>query len=185
MSNRNSSAVIKRTQFSLMLTWAYTVHKVQGIGLPQIVVSFQLQKQRNFQYEQIYLALSRIMSFEGLYILDSFTVKTVRANPRALEEYNRLLSESMLVNFIDKKGLMITLLDIKSLNKYAVDLVCNERLKRGDIICSTETRIQQNLSLSKSHMLEKSNMIHNNNLISFKALLIVSEMVLAYYCIRE
>ena len=49
-SNRNSSPVIKRTQISLMLAWAWTVHIVQGLRLPQIVVSFQLLKQSNFNY---------------------------------------------------------------------------------------------------------------------------------------
>ena len=43
-SNKNSSPVIKRTQFPLMLAWACTVHIVQGLSSPPIVVSFQLLK---------------------------------------------------------------------------------------------------------------------------------------------
>ena len=44
----NSYVVIKRTQFLIGLVWACTVHKVQGLSLPKIVVSFDLHRQRNF-----------------------------------------------------------------------------------------------------------------------------------------
>ena len=155
-----------------MFAWACTFHKVQGLSLPQIVVSFQLLKQRNFNYGQIYVALSRVMCFQRFYILDSFTVKAIRADPQAFEEYNRLCLESMLVrkkdNFVDKKRLMITIL--RSLNKHAVDLPCDKRLKRSDIMCLTETQLQQDLSLSESYMLEEFNMIYINNCDKFQSI---------------
>ena len=49
-STKALSSVIKRTQFPLMLAWACNLHKVQGLSLRKIVVSFQLFKQRNFNY---------------------------------------------------------------------------------------------------------------------------------------
>ena len=49
-STKALPSVIKRTQFPLMLTWACSLHKVQGLSLRKIVVSFQLLKQRNFNY---------------------------------------------------------------------------------------------------------------------------------------
>ena len=64
----NSGPTIHRTQFPLMLAFACTVHKVQGLTLPSIVVSFNLNRQRKFSYGQLYVALSRVKSLENLYI---------------------------------------------------------------------------------------------------------------------
>ena len=37
-----NSPTIQRTQFPLMLSWACTVHKIQGLSLQTAVVSFDL-----------------------------------------------------------------------------------------------------------------------------------------------
>ena len=47
-----SSPEIQRLQFPLTLAWACTVHKVRGLTLDNIVVSFDLRKQRYFNYGQ-------------------------------------------------------------------------------------------------------------------------------------
>ena len=39
---------VKRTQFSLTLSWACTAHKVQGLSLAEGVVSFDLEKTKVF-----------------------------------------------------------------------------------------------------------------------------------------
>ena len=46
-----------------------TVHKVQGLTLDKVVISFELFKQRAFNYGQIYVALSRSRSMNGLHTL--------------------------------------------------------------------------------------------------------------------
>ena len=54
-SSKISSPVIKRTQYPFVLAWVCTVHQVQGLILTQIVVKFQLLRQRQFNYKQIYV----------------------------------------------------------------------------------------------------------------------------------
>ena len=60
-----SSPEIQRLQFPLTLAWACTVHKVQGLTLNEIVVSFDLNKQNHFNYGQIYVALSKDLALQS------------------------------------------------------------------------------------------------------------------------
>ena len=90
--NKPSSLTVKRTQFPLTLAWACTVHKVQGLTLDRIVVSFELHKQKYFNYGQIYVALSRVKLLNDLFILGTFDKKHIRADERVHEEYKRLRS---------------------------------------------------------------------------------------------
>ena len=60
---------VKSTQFPLTLSWACTVHKVQGISLAEGVVSFDLEKQKSFNQVQINVALSKISSMNKMYLI--------------------------------------------------------------------------------------------------------------------
>ena len=64
--------------------------------MDKVVVSLDLLRQRNFNYGQIYVALSRVISFNGLYIVGVFSGNVIRADPRALQEYKRMRLESYL-----------------------------------------------------------------------------------------
>ena len=46
------------------------------------LVSFDLFKQKNFNYEQMYVALSRVRSLYG----QTFIAKTIKADPIAIQE---------------------------------------------------------------------------------------------------
>ena len=116
---KTSSPDIQRVEFPITLAWACTVHKVQGLTLERVVISSDLIKQRAFNYGQIYVALSRATSLQGLYILGQVENKHVKANPKVLEEYERLRNECILTTVLQDSVnvLTISLLNIRSLKK--------------------------------------------------------------------
>ena len=70
-----SSPEVQRIKFPITLAWACTVHKVQGLTLQNVVISFHLNKQKSFNYGQVYVALSRSTSLQGLHILGQINNK--------------------------------------------------------------------------------------------------------------
>ena len=141
-----SSPEMQRLQFPLTLAWACTVHKVQGLTLDNIVVSFDLKKQRYFNYGQVYVALSRATSLNGLHILGTLESKHIRANPKVHEEYERLRETSSLHPHItaelsNKETISICLLNIRSLKKHCLDLSNDPILCKCDVLALTETQL--------------------------------------------
>ena len=120
-------------------------HKVEGLNPTQTVVSFELLKQRQFNYGQICVALSKVTTLEDLYILGPFTDDLIRSNPLALGEYSRISTESIssveIVEDILQESLIVILLNFRSLNKHVTDLALDKRLTKSDTICLTETQL--------------------------------------------
>ena len=79
-----------------MLDWGCSKHKVQGITLEEVVISFDLLRQRNFNYGQMYVALSSVALLNGLYLIGKFNLATIREDPRASNEYQRMQKEKQL-----------------------------------------------------------------------------------------
>ena len=77
--------LVKRTQFSLTLSWACKVHRVIGLSLVDSVVSFDLEKQKSFNQEQIYVALSRISSMNKVYLIGSYNKDALKVNESVKE----------------------------------------------------------------------------------------------------
>jgi hypothetical protein len=68
------------TQVPLRLAWAMTVHKSQGMSLDAAVIDLS----RAFEYGQGYVALSRLRSLSGLYLL-GLNERALRVHPEAVE----------------------------------------------------------------------------------------------------
>jgi ATP-dependent DNA helicase PIF1 len=78
---------IKRYQVPLKLCWATTCHKVQGMSLESAIVDCGGSV---FEFGQSYVALSRVRSLDGLYLVD-FDPSQVKVNPKVAEFYKKLI----------------------------------------------------------------------------------------------
>ena len=78
---------IKRAQLPPALSYACTVHKVQGLSLNDRVISFDIQRQKLFNPGQIYVALSRITSMDKMHLIEKFNKRAFKVNLSAKEEY--------------------------------------------------------------------------------------------------
>eukprot|EP01033_Poteriospumella_lacustris_P004299 gene4299-3069_t len=76
------TVLASRQQIPLMLAWAISIHKSQGMTIPLLEVSFN----RMFEFGQAYVALSRATSLQGL-TLHSFQAQSIRAHPLVKDFY--------------------------------------------------------------------------------------------------
>lgn len=97
-------------QIPLCLSWAVTIHKIQGSSMKMAEIDIGMTI---FEYGQIYVALSRIESLEGLYLLN-FNPQKIKANPKVIAFYENihqkiyteddLISDFSKFNYKDDEG---------------------------------------------------------------------------------
>jgi len=87
----NNDGVLIRRQIPLKLAWAMTVHKSQGCTLSRA----ELMLSNAFDHGQVYVALSRVSSLEGLWLTKPINSKSVTVDP-LVRQFYQTLEESTL-----------------------------------------------------------------------------------------
>ncbi|CAL1389607.1 unnamed protein product [Linum trigynum] len=86
-----------REQIPLILAWALSVHKCQGMTLDTLHTDLS----RAFGYGMVYVALSRVRSLEGLS-LSGFNPFKIKAHPKVVHFYEQLGSNKLLKDEEDR-----------------------------------------------------------------------------------
>jgi ATP-dependent DNA helicase PIF1 len=80
------AGAMTRSQLPLKLAWSLTVHKSQGMTIERA----ELQLDDAFDYGQVYVALSRITSLDGLWVRGGrITQSVVKAHPKVKAFYQQ------------------------------------------------------------------------------------------------
>jgi len=88
--------VASRRQVPLILAWALSVHKCQGMTLDRV----QTNLSNAFAYGMVYVALSRVRNLEGLQ-LTGFDPSKIKAHPKVIKFYEKFTENDDSGNHTD------------------------------------------------------------------------------------
>ena len=134
-----------------MLSWACTIHKLQGLSLNKIVISCDLLKQKSFNPGQINVALSHVTSLEGLFLIGRILcnvrslrkhVEDIRTEQRFISSDLNLYTETQLLNEDYNEDLYIENFS------FLCNISCDDRFRSLAIYFKSHLKVHQDLKLN-------------------------------------
>ena len=83
-------------QFPLRLAWAVSIHKSQGLTFEKMVVDAG----RSFTPGQVYVALSRATTLQGIRLASAISPNVIAVHPRVKQFHSKERSESKLIELV-------------------------------------------------------------------------------------
>ena len=144
VSFQHRNITIFRSQFPLVLSWASTIHSVQGLTVDKIVVDLS----KIFAAGQAYVALSRVTSLEGLQILNYSSAaikKDKRVDTEMLQLQQRPITfvPPIIPTLSQQDFIKISHLNVRGYLDHIDDLKADHVISSADIICFTETHLRK------------------------------------------
>lgn len=141
------------TQYPLKLAWAVTIHKAQGLTFDRVIVDAA----DAFAYGQVYVALSRCRSLEGLQLSSRLSASCTFDNSDVRHFYECQPSEESVLQMFDSQA-----------TKYYIDQLCEllgaEGLrihgeKIGRLFAGPLAKLYPNASKQWSESMDKLNQL--------------------------
>lgn len=131
----------QRVQFPLQPSAGKTIHKAQGATLSKAVISLAQTKQRKIPHIH-YVALSRVRSLDGLFILD-FNEKSLTKDENVDKEMDRLRENRLQLSYTPlyavRKDIKFLFNNARSLHKHFFDIKLEPSVLAADVIGIAES----------------------------------------------
>ena len=156
----NNSVRIQRCQYPLVLAYAITAHKCQGLTLSDVIIDFSDEKKRKTPTSAgiFYVAATRVKNLSSLYLnsfhrsmivyskvvaselerLRNHARYTFYKEPLASNMLNRGHNEEVRIVYLNINGLLLAN-HLDSLNH-------DKNLKAADIICIAESKLDETVA---------------------------------------
>ena len=149
--HKKASYQATRSQFPLTLTWAVTIHKCQGLTLPQIVIDMTPAKGK-FKPGEAYVAFSRVRTIKKLHIIN-YIQNQIHVSEHVEEEMKRLRKDilpQMLSNLSQNVagGVKLLHIIIGNFKTKIADIKNDDMFQNADIIALNETHLQHSDTLT-------------------------------------
>ena len=157
VSFQHRNITIFRSQFPLVLSWASTIHSVQGLTVDKIVVDLS----KIFAAGQAYVALSQVTSLEGLQILN-YNSAAIKKDKRVDTEMLRLQQRPItfalpiIPTLPEQDFIKIIHVNVRGYLDHIDDLKADHVISCADIICLTETHLRESDTIHPSSQPIKS-----------------------------
>lgn len=86
--NLEKNLVLVRKQYPLVLGYAITIHKSQGLTFDEAAI--KIERHNKMNCGQAYVALSRVKTKEGLFIIGKFPEKSIYTSPDVVAFYKNI-----------------------------------------------------------------------------------------------